>query len=294
MLNRSYSITWTPASFAESMIAPPEPVSRLTSTITPAPSAMACSACDCCVSASFSALTIVCSTPASVNALSKYGRSSVSHRGDEALSGRSTQMVLSQPPPPAAASPPPVSVAAPSSSSPPQPAATRASAATSPAITKSQGRSRPDPVDMNENLLTSSSLSNTDDACSVAGTLGGLTAVFKPGSSNALSAALRIYRAADRPILSRTRESVRSGAMATEPGTSGGVRELNRLRVVDALRRGGTTSRSELARLTGLSRTTVASARRRPTGARASSSRRRRTTRARPRRGEAGRLSYCG
>lgn len=48
--------------------------------------------------------------------------------------------------------------------------------------------------------------------------------------------------------------------MTTEPGTSGGVRELNRLRVVDALRRGGTTSRSELARLTGLSRTTVASA----------------------------------
>ena len=48
--------------------------------------------------------------------------------------------------------------------------------------------------------------------------------------------------------------------MATEPGTSGGVRELNRIRVVDALRREGTASRSELARLTGVSRTTIASA----------------------------------
>lgn len=47
--------------------------------------------------------------------------------------------------------------------------------------------------------------------------------------------------------------------MTLEPGTFGSLRELNRLRVVDALRREGTASRSELARLTGLSRTTVAS-----------------------------------
>ena len=45
--------------------------------------------------------------------------------------------------------------------------------------------------------------------------------------------------------------------MTVEPGTFGSLRELNRLRVVDALRRQGTASRSELARLTGLSRTTV-------------------------------------
>lgn len=45
--------------------------------------------------------------------------------------------------------------------------------------------------------------------------------------------------------------------MAVEPGTFGTLRELNRLRVVDALRRAGTASRSDLARLTGLSRTTV-------------------------------------
>jgi predicted NBD/HSP70 family sugar kinase len=41
-------------------------------------------------------------------------------------------------------------------------------------------------------------------------------------------------------------------------GSLGSLRELNRLRVVDALRRRGTASRTDLARLTGLSRTTVA------------------------------------
>ncbi len=46
--------------------------------------------------------------------------------------------------------------------------------------------------------------------------------------------------------------------MAVELGTFGTLRELNRLRVVDALRRSGTASRSDLARMTGLSRTTVA------------------------------------
>jgi predicted NBD/HSP70 family sugar kinase len=46
--------------------------------------------------------------------------------------------------------------------------------------------------------------------------------------------------------------------MTMELGTFGTQRELNRLRVVDALRRAGTASRSELARMTGLSRTTVA------------------------------------
>jgi predicted NBD/HSP70 family sugar kinase len=47
--------------------------------------------------------------------------------------------------------------------------------------------------------------------------------------------------------------------MTVEPGTFGSTRELNRLRVVDALRRAGTASRSDLARFTGLSRTTIAS-----------------------------------
>lgn len=41
-------------------------------------------------------------------------------------------------------------------------------------------------------------------------------------------------------------------------GSLESLRELNKLRVIDALRRSGTASRSDLARLTGLSRTTVA------------------------------------
>jgi predicted NBD/HSP70 family sugar kinase len=44
----------------------------------------------------------------------------------------------------------------------------------------------------------------------------------------------------------------------TVTGSLGALRELNRLRVVDALRHEGVASRAELARLTGLSRTTVA------------------------------------
>src|SRR5581483_2224976 len=42
-------------------------------------------------------------------------------------------------------------------------------------------------------------------------------------------------------------------------GSLEGLREMNRLRVIDALRRSGTASRSDLARATGLSRTTIAS-----------------------------------
>jgi predicted ArsR family transcriptional regulator len=45
--------------------------------------------------------------------------------------------------------------------------------------------------------------------------------------------------------------------MAIDQRTFGTLRELNRLRVVDALRRAGTASRSDLVRLTGLSRSTV-------------------------------------
>ena len=49
--------------------------------------------------------------------------------------------------------------------------------------------------------------------------------------------------------------------MAEENGerSEGVLRERNRVRVLDALRRQGTASRSQLARLTGLSRTTVGS-----------------------------------
>jgi len=47
------------------------------------------------------------------------------------------------------------------------------------------------------------------------------------------------------------------GVKGAPVGSLESLRELNRLRVIDALRRNGTASRSELARLTGLSRTTV-------------------------------------
>ncbi len=43
------------------------------------------------------------------------------------------------------------------------------------------------------------------------------------------------------------------------PGSLENLRELNRLRVVDALRRRGSASRSDLARVTGLSKTTITS-----------------------------------
>ena len=43
----------------------------------------------------------------------------------------------------------------------------------------------------------------------------------------------------------------------TSTGSLEGLRERNRLRVIDALRQQGTASRSDLARLTGLSRTTI-------------------------------------
>src|SRR5262245_38164510 len=43
-------------------------------------------------------------------------------------------------------------------------------------------------------------------------------------------------------------QDYRDRAMASEPGSLSALREVNRLRVVDALRERGTASRSELAR----------------------------------------------
>ena len=45
--------------------------------------------------------------------------------------------------------------------------------------------------------------------------------------------------------------------MAHNAGSLGSLRELNRLRVVDALRRHGTLSRADIARITGLSRSSI-------------------------------------
>src|SRR4051795_6119088 len=46
---------------------------------------------------------------------------------------------------------------------------------------------------------------------------------------------------------------------AEKPGALGALRDGNRARLVDALRRAGTASRADLARATGLSRSTVSS-----------------------------------
>src|SRR4029450_10891918 len=77
---------------------------------------------------------MVWSTPASLNALSKYGRSSLSHRGELALSGRRTQISLSHEPPEADVPVPAAPVLV--SSSPPHPAARAASAKTSASSTR--------------------------------------------------------------------------------------------------------------------------------------------------------------
>ena len=78
------------------MIVAPEPVSRLVSTITLAPSAIACSACACCVAASPSAFTMLKSSPfdeaSSLERVREGRRSSPSQRSDEAVSGSSTQI----------------------------------------------------------------------------------------------------------------------------------------------------------------------------------------------------------
>ncbi len=49
------------------------------------------------------------------------------------------------------------------------------------------------------------------------------------------------------------------GSVSVGGGSLATLRELNRVRIVDALRRSGTATRSQLVRLTGLSRTTVTS-----------------------------------
>ena len=84
VLKRSYSTTLAPASFAWSMIVAPEPVSMLTRRMTPASSAIACSACACCWAGSFSALTMLTRLPPPRRPL----RSSAGRRSPSAASWR--------------------------------------------------------------------------------------------------------------------------------------------------------------------------------------------------------------
>src|SRR3954469_1773734 len=83
-------MTLTPRDFALASIAAPEPESRLTSRITFAPLVIACSACCCWVDLSPWAFWIVAGTPAALNACCRSGRSAVSQRTEDFVSGSST------------------------------------------------------------------------------------------------------------------------------------------------------------------------------------------------------------
>src|SRR3954471_17715327 len=83
-------MTLTPFAAALFSIAAPEPESRLTSRITFAPLVIACSACVCCVCALPCALVMLYVSPAFLNAADRNGRSAVSQRTDDCVSGRST------------------------------------------------------------------------------------------------------------------------------------------------------------------------------------------------------------
>src|SRR5919199_3089842 len=100
-------MTLTPWDFALASIAAPEPESRLTSRSTLAPLVIACSACCCWVDLSPSAFWIVDSTPAASNAFLRNGRSTVSHRTDDLVSGSSTATLPGLPPPELLLDPPP-------------------------------------------------------------------------------------------------------------------------------------------------------------------------------------------
>src|SRR3954454_277693 len=83
-------MTLTPCDLAFASMAAPDPESRLTSSRTLAPFVMACSACCCWVDLSPSAFWMVASTPAALNACASSGRSAVSQRSDDFVSGSST------------------------------------------------------------------------------------------------------------------------------------------------------------------------------------------------------------
>src|SRR3954447_14647851 len=91
-------MTLTPWDFALASIAAPEPESRLTSRITFAPFVIACSACCCWVDLSPWAFWIVTGTPADLNACWSNGRSAVSQRTDDFVSGRSTATLSAEAP----------------------------------------------------------------------------------------------------------------------------------------------------------------------------------------------------
>src|SRR3954462_15819439 len=83
-------MTFTPCDLAFASMAAPEPESRFTSSSTLAPFVIACSACCCWVDLSPWAFWIVTGTPAWSNAALSSGRSAVSQRTDDFVSGSRT------------------------------------------------------------------------------------------------------------------------------------------------------------------------------------------------------------
>ena len=84
-------MTFAPRAWAFEMILQPEPESRLVTRTTLAPLARHWSACETIFCASPSAFTTVAAMPAFLKAAMNVGRSCVSHRTDDFVSGSSTQ-----------------------------------------------------------------------------------------------------------------------------------------------------------------------------------------------------------
>src|SRR3954471_17829171 len=83
-------MTFTPRDAALASMAAPEPESRFTSRSTLAPFVIACSACCCWVDLSPWAFEIVTGTPAALKAACSNGRSAVSQRTEDFVSGSRT------------------------------------------------------------------------------------------------------------------------------------------------------------------------------------------------------------
>src|SRR4051794_22035289 len=86
-------MTLAPRDLALAAMAAPEPESRLTSRSTFAPLVSICSACCCCVDLSASAFSMIALAPAASIAFFSSGRSTVSQRTDDLVSGSRTPTV---------------------------------------------------------------------------------------------------------------------------------------------------------------------------------------------------------
>src|SRR3954454_2183491 len=93
-------MVWTPCCLACCSMAAPEALSRFTIARTVTPPVTICWAIVCIFCASPPAFWMSNSTPASLKAASSFGRSWLSHRGEEVVSGRMTPTLPEASPPP--------------------------------------------------------------------------------------------------------------------------------------------------------------------------------------------------